>query len=450
MKKNPRVIIMAAGQGKRWGSGYKHLCVIDGETLLERTVRQVKQYTDDIFITTNTEKYKTEGAELFYPEKYTNKHEVDRFLSNRSIWGPTTVFLYGDVYYTDNAIKKIFTTSCRKYRFYGRLGESTVGGKDHAELFAVRVRDLDLFEQACKTVKGSTRNGWGWLVYRVLMGGNADISVDLLRKWLLEVKHTNFTVIDDETDDFDRKTDFMAFAQRRRDDSMFADGRIPTISVNIMAHPSRVEMAEELSISLGGAKIIWDEIGSVGDTRRRCLLDHIEQDKDFALTVQDDCIVCEDFFERAIEFMLDIGKYAVYNFFAAEYSHDLGLFLKGVEQGYFEKNRLHNEVAFAMPTREIKSLIKYCEISDRQRDDDFNVQKYFLHNGIMIYFCVPSIVQHKDDIPSIYYRGMKPNRGAWWYVDEPNPLEGGVKYGYRKDKTGKYKRTIIGYGENKR
>lgn len=447
MKKNPRVIIMAAGQGKRWGSGYKHLCVIDGETLLERTVRQVKKYTDDIFITTNTEKYKTEGAELFYPEKHTNKHEVDRFLSNRSIWGPVTVFLYGDVYYTDNAIKKIFNTSCRKYRFYGRLGESSVGGKDHAELFAIRVRDLDLFEQACKTVKESTNNGWGWLVYRVLMGGNADVSVSLLRNWLLETNHTNFTLIDDETDDFDRKEDFTAFVQRVRSDSLSVGGGIPTMSVNIMAHPSRAEMAEELSASLGGAKIIWDEIGSVGDTRRRCLLDHIEQNKDFALTVQDDCIVCENFLDRAIEFMISVGKYAVYNFFAAGYSHDLELFLRGVEQGYFEKKRLHNEVAFAMPTKEIKSLIKYCDISDRNRDDDFNLQKYFIHNGIMVYFCVPSIVQHKDEIPSIYYKGMRPNRGAWWYVDDESPIKNNVKYGYRKNNKGKFVRVITGYNE---
>ena len=202
---------MSAGKGTRWGEGHKHLVKIEDETLLERIVRQTRNYTKDIYITTNTSEYKTRGAKLFYPKN--NEHEIDRFLSNRELWKKDTVFLYGDVCYTDEAIKKIFKPIRSNYRYYGRYKESTAGGKDHAELFAIRIKNLNQFERACEEVKKG-KHGWGWLTYRYLLGEDPNITATELRQWLKEIKLKNFTEIDDETDDFDRKEDYTNFISR--------------------------------------------------------------------------------------------------------------------------------------------------------------------------------------------------------------------------------------------
>ena len=58
-------IIMADGKGTRWNNYQnipKHLIQIDGETLLARTTRLLKEYepTCQVFITTNNTEYETE------------------------------------------------------------------------------------------------------------------------------------------------------------------------------------------------------------------------------------------------------------------------------------------------------------------------------------------------------------------------------------------------------
>ena len=57
-------IVMADGEGKRWGNYKgvpKHLIEINGETLLGRTTRLLKEHNVDYIITTSDERYKQYG-----------------------------------------------------------------------------------------------------------------------------------------------------------------------------------------------------------------------------------------------------------------------------------------------------------------------------------------------------------------------------------------------------
>ncbi len=214
MEKSKRVIIMAAGKGSRWGEGSKHLIKINNETLLRRTTRQARKYCKDIYITTNTKDYKTVGAKLYFPNN--NNHEIDRFLSNQEIWTKNTIFLYGDVYYTDDTIKKIFETDCDDFHYFGRIKSNEI--KSYPELFAIIVKDTERFKEVCEKIKKSNspylKRGLGWTTYAFLNDKDPDILPQKLSNWIREHKHTLLTEINDETEDFDSKEDYLKYLGR--------------------------------------------------------------------------------------------------------------------------------------------------------------------------------------------------------------------------------------------
>lgn len=600
---------MSAGKGSRWGEGSKHLVEIDGEPLLKRTVKQAKKYCKDIYITTNTEEYKTRGAKLYFPQN--NTHEIDRFLSNEEIWTNDTVFLYGDVYYTDNAIKKIFSKSTKTYHYFGRYKESTTGGKNHAELFAIRIKSKSKFKEACLEVKKG-QNGWGWLTYRYLMGENPNITARELREWLKETKLKNFTEIDDETDDFDTKQDYQSFINRipriihivwiggnfpyeqelslwkhhhphweiklwtdipkmknqdtidkievlagkvdlirlellheyggvytdadsyclkpidelvkgkalfsatnsrgnmcnslmgckkgdptikkaidgipkyykeittnripyihelgtlyltpilqedpnyiqidkgnkprqlithesEKNDNTYVvqehrnswktqmGGRMinkPTFSYNIMAHPSRKEYVDYLLTKID-ADVIWDKTNNVWDTRKRCLLDHLKKGKDFAITIQDDALLTDNFKEKAEAIIIEKYGHRAYNFFYMKGRHPEEEFIMNKDSGCVRKKFFVNEIAFAIPTSIIPNLIEECDGTD----SDAMLARY-ISKTLETCYPLPSIADHRT-IRSIYY-GEKANtaeRVAWWF--EPNQWDKYIKPKFR-------------------
>lgn len=78
------------------------------------------------------------------------------------------------------------------------------------------------------------------------------------------------------------------------------------LNINIQAHPKRKEFIPYLLKILGkNTPVIWDEGRGVWDTRRRCLEQHIESGARWCLTIQDDCLLPDDFVEKATAFLKD-------------------------------------------------------------------------------------------------------------------------------------------------
>ena len=143
-----KYVVMAAGEGKRWGNYKgvpKHLIEINGETLLGRTTRLLKEHNIDYIITTSDERYKQYGETR--PQSY-NDCEVDRF---EDTGDKEICYLYGDVYYTDEAIKMIVDTPAKDVLFFGSWGE----------IFAVKVVDKKLFMKH----KGIVKNLYMSLIF---------------------------------------------------------------------------------------------------------------------------------------------------------------------------------------------------------------------------------------------------------------------------------------------
>lgn len=105
-----RYVIMADGKGSRWNNfmGHKkHDISVSGETLLERTVRLVHKFDDaaEVIITSHDESVSIPGAVRYEPKN--NVLEIDRFTAE--LIGDDMCFLYGDVLYSENAVKAVIS-----------------------------------------------------------------------------------------------------------------------------------------------------------------------------------------------------------------------------------------------------------------------------------------------------------------------------------------------------
>lgn len=195
-------IIMCAGKGTRWGNYLgvpKHLIEINGETLLGRTTRLLKENgITNYIITGSDERYKKYGKLVPQTD---NDCEVDRFeITNEE----EICYLYGDVYYTEKAIKTIVNTDTNDILFFG----------SEMEIFAIKVKDKEKFLWHKKNVKKRYLNGeiWrciGWEVYRSLN----DIPFDQ------HIIQNMYCKILDETDDIDYPEDYEKFVKERKNEN---------------------------------------------------------------------------------------------------------------------------------------------------------------------------------------------------------------------------------------
>lgn len=192
-----KYIIMAAGKGTRWNNHLgvpKHLIEINGETLLGRTTRLLKENgINDYIITSSDERYKQYGKTE--PQR-DNDCEIDRFqvVNDKEI-----CYLYGDVYYTEEAIKTIINTKTEDILFFG----------SHVEIFAIKIMNRDLFYEHKNKVKdlymsGKINRCIGWEVYRSLhkIPFNEHRIID------------RYVYIEDGTDDIDYPEDYENFKKR--------------------------------------------------------------------------------------------------------------------------------------------------------------------------------------------------------------------------------------------
>ncbi len=136
---NTRAIIIAAGKGLRW-KNYKgiekHFMKIDGEAIIHRTVRLLKEFgVDDIYVVGKTKKYEIEGTKLYKPKFTKEYYDADKFLSSKNLWNKKgkTLVLYGDVYFTRQAIDQIVNYAHVDWLLFGRPFASLLTGKRYGE-----------------------------------------------------------------------------------------------------------------------------------------------------------------------------------------------------------------------------------------------------------------------------------------------------------------------------
>jgi SAM-dependent methyltransferase len=204
-----RAILTAAGSGKRW-SNYlqrrKHLIQIDGETLLDRTVRLLRERgITDIWLSHHPEyQYKLPGVQMF--EAPLEASNAVARLSTRPIWHPSerTLILLGDVYFTEQALDIMVRDHGLGWTHFARLSPSKVTGKPGCEMFGCSFgpEDHDAYADALHRAGP----GSDWPAYCAFVGQPVDTDPEAIQDWGHHVE-----IPDDGTDDFDFRDDFERF-----------------------------------------------------------------------------------------------------------------------------------------------------------------------------------------------------------------------------------------------
>lgn len=221
---SPRILILAAGDGERWGNHHdrpKHFAWVCGEHLIERTVRQVLERDPgaDVRIVVHDladERYKIPGTKRATARHDPALHNADKVLSARHVWHRTgrTVMLHGDVFYTDEAIDEILADR-PGWHLFGRPGPSHLTGKDWNENFALafdadaqehivdRIVELDI---AGRLPAGINHSNW----YLAAVG----VPDEHIADWARRPASPHFVAIDDWTDDFDTPAEYEMWCYR--------------------------------------------------------------------------------------------------------------------------------------------------------------------------------------------------------------------------------------------
>lgn len=210
-----RVIIAAGGEGERWNdfrNTPKHLIKIEEEILLHRTVKQFKKYSNDIIIIAKDERYKVEGSGLVSPQ-IGNWYDFGKIYSSNHIWSDKkTIIVFGDVYFTDEAVNKIMTDK-NEYRFFLRKGPSKYTGKGHKEIFAISFSASmnEKIKTYIEELVDKKQTGAGaWRLYLHMHNKSNIRSVEEC------FKAGGYTEINDWTEDFDRAQDILKWEKMRK------------------------------------------------------------------------------------------------------------------------------------------------------------------------------------------------------------------------------------------
>ena len=198
-----KVIIMAGGVYDNFKTP-KPLSVINGETLLERNIRLLKERgITDISISSNDERYEQYGKVLYHHNSY--KYEGGKIYGYwLDAYYPTNepcIYLHGDVYYSEKAIDRILKLQPSVNTF---IGNEIARNKEHnnwGEPFGWIVVDQKSFRDGINKTKklqdeGKLDRGFAisWELYRVLNG------LDPNKQYIID---STYLSIDDETIDID-------------------------------------------------------------------------------------------------------------------------------------------------------------------------------------------------------------------------------------------------------
>jgi len=221
-----RAIIIADGEGTRWKNHLgvpKHLIKIDGERLIDRAVRLlIENNVEDVYVVGPDDRYKVSGAKLYTATHEKSNGDLDKFMNSANLWNDDgkTIILYGDVYFTENAMKSIVEYNEVDFALHCRPFNSYLTGTPYGECFAItfyhqhREELQKVFHNIIDAFKnGTIKRMGGWEVYRFFMLSRGIYPKDRLHEhWL--TGH-NLNAINDWTDDFDYPGDYDRFIKRR-------------------------------------------------------------------------------------------------------------------------------------------------------------------------------------------------------------------------------------------
>lgn len=183
------VIIMCGGYYENFKE-HKSLSIINGERLVERTIRLLKENgIKDIYISSNDDRFKEYGKILKHENTYKqiNGTQEGYWVDAYYPTDKPCIYLHGDVYYTEKAIKTILNYKPKINTMIGNQWALNIEHKKVGEPFGWIIVDQEKFRKAIEETKILQDEGKcdrmpvSWELYQVLNGHDVngfDISTD--------------------------------------------------------------------------------------------------------------------------------------------------------------------------------------------------------------------------------------------------------------------------------
>lgn len=206
-----RALILCAGTGSRWADYMgvpKYLAPVEGVPILTRTENQLKSHGVSKIIIVKKQKSVKPGID-----------EIDKFYGAADHWNPDgrTIILFGDTYYTDEAIKAIVEYPADDWAVFGRPSGSKLTGKPYGELYALVFHDKhsdDILANLRRAERLWLENRISrintWTLYRLMV----NLPETLLNAHVI-LPDYHFVEVNDMTEDFDYPHDYDRFIERK-------------------------------------------------------------------------------------------------------------------------------------------------------------------------------------------------------------------------------------------
>ena len=209
-----KYIVMCGG---RYGDYPKQLLKVMGERILERTIRLLRAYgAEDIAVSTNSNIIEGMAMKCGVPAlRHANDYvygeeESKRWLKAFYPMDEPVCYIFGDVYFSEDAIRQIVRTETDSIQFFASAPPfSSIYPKTWGEPFAFKVQDTKLFFEKIEEchkydLEGRFhREAVSWELWQVIKGTELDV-----------IDYTNYHAINDYTCDIDNEEEAAEFERK--------------------------------------------------------------------------------------------------------------------------------------------------------------------------------------------------------------------------------------------
>lgn len=186
------------------------------------------------------------------------------------------------------------------------------------------------------------------------------------------------------------------------------------VSITVMAHPKRAVQAEHIFNTLKNydfvnVSITYDEINEEWHTGKRALLDGVGKG-DWHVVVQDDAILTPNFYENIVNAIKVLTVKTIFSLYTGT-SRPLGNRVKAAvdkakDGEWLQHHQLFWGVGIVIPTDHILPMLEFVENIELQYDN--KIGEFYCQNGLPVYYCIPSLVDHDDNAGSLLGHGQSP------------------------------------------
>lgn len=179
------------------------------------------------------------------------------------------------------------------------------------------------------------------------------------------------------------------------------------ISATVMAHPKRRIQAEYLASILRyypfvNVSVVYDEQSNEWHTGKRSLEAGIGKG-DWHVVIQDDAILTPYFYENiegAILALKEKSLISLYTGTARPLGGRVKQAVKNAPDGsWIVFRQLLWGVGIVLPSDHIEPLLEFVKGIELQYDN--KIGEFYCRNGLSVYYCVPSLVDHDDSLDSL-------------------------------------------------